>query len=152
MAIKKISEFDDTTQLSFQDLVITSWFDGVDVVSRKARLETVINAGTKTLRGFITQTGTSAPVITDIYGNYEDPSFTTAYVGVGHYTLDGFSGALGTSTHVRINTNALDYGQHIKTEVTGGDQLTIYTYDNTGANANGIMNIDGLVIEIITYL
>lgn len=152
MAIKKISEFDDTTQLSFQDLVITSWFDGVDVVSRKARLETVLNAGTKTFRGFISQVGTNAPVLTDIYNNYEDLSFTTAYVGVGEYSLDGFSGALGTSTHVRINTNALDYGQHIKTEVTGGDQLKIYTYDNTGANADSIMNIDGLVIEIITYI
>lgn len=152
MAIKKISEFDQTTQLSFQDLVITSWFDGVDVVSRKARLETVLNAGTKTFRAFISQVSTNAPVLTDIYNNYEDPSFTTAYVGVGEYSLDGFSGALGTSTHVRINTNALDYGQHIKTEVTGGDQLKIYTYDNTGANANGIMNIDGLVIEIITYI
>lgn len=152
MAIKKISEFDQTTSLTFQDLLITSWYDGTAFQTRRAEAQVVLNAGTKTFKGFISQTGTNAPITTDIYNSYEDPSFTTNYIGVGEYSLDGFSGALGTSTHVRINTNALDYGQHIKTEVTGGDQLKIYTYNNAGVLTNSIMNIDGLLIEVITYL
>lgn len=152
MAIKKISEFDETIELAFSDYVITSWFDGVDYISKKARIENLFAAGTKTYKGFISQTSTNAPLLTDVYNNYEDPSFTTNYIGVGEYSLDGFAGALGTSTHIRINTNALSYGEHIKTEVTGGDQLKIYTYDNAGTLTNAIMDIDGLFIEVITYL
>lgn len=152
MAIKKISEFDLVTELAADSLAVISWDNGTSLETRKAKLQDVQTAGTKTLKAFISQTGTNAPVLTGTYDSYADPSFTPNYIGVGEYSLDGFAGALGTSTHIRINTNALSYGQHIKTEVTGGDQLKIYTYNNAGALTNAIMDIDGLFIEVITYL
>lgn len=150
MAIKKISEFDDTTELAFSDLVITSWNDGVDYISKKARIDTVINAGTKTFRAFISQDDVSNPVMTEIYNGYIDTP-VAARVAVGEYKIEGFDNLLGTSTMIRINTNMLEAGHHIKTLVDTDNKILIYSYDDTGL-ADSVMNLEGLVIEVITYV
>lgn len=152
MAIKKISEFPSVDEIAFGDLFLTSFDNGTSFESRKIKAENILSAGTKVLRSFITQTGASAPALTGIKDTYADGTFTPNYSSTGIYTLNGFNGYLGVSTEVRINTNMLNYGEHIKTYVTSTDELTIETYDNTGTLANGIMDIDGLFIEIITYI
>lgn len=150
MAIKKISEFDQTTQLAFSDLAITSWNDGVDFISKKARIETVLNAGTKTFRAFISQDDVADPVTTEIYNGYTD-SPVAARVSTGTYKIEGFDNELGTSTAIRINTNMLSQGHHIKTIVDTNDKILIYTY-NGATLTDSIMNIDGLLLEVITYV
>lgn len=150
MAIKKISEFDQTTELAFSDLAITSWNDGVEFVSKKARIETVLNAGTKTLRAFISQDDVADPVLSTIYSGYTD-SPVAARVSTGTYKIEGFDNLLGTSTAIRINTNMLNQGHHIKTIVDTNDKILIYTY-NGATLTDSVMNLDGLLIEIITYV
>ena len=152
MAIKKISEFPPVYNIQLGDIFLTSWDDGTNWNSASIKAEDILAAGTKVLRGFITQSGASAPALTAVKDSYMDGAFTPNYSSTGIYTLNGFDGYLGVSTEVRINSNMLNYGEHIKTYVTSTDELTIETYDNTGTLADGIMNIDGLFIEIITYI
>jgi hypothetical protein len=150
MAIKKISEFDQTSQLAFSDLVITSWSDGVDFVSKRARLEVLLNAGTKTYRAFISQDDVADPLMTAIYNGYTDTPSATR-ISAGTYEIENFDNELGTSTAIRINTNMLSQGHHIKTIVDTNDKILIYTY-NGATLSDSIMNLDGLLIEIITYI
>ncbi|CAB4142110.1 hypothetical protein UFOVP425_47 [uncultured Caudovirales phage] len=150
MAIKKISEFDLITELAFLDLVITSWYDGVDYVSKKARIGDLLNAGTKTFKAFISQDDVADPVTTEIYNNHIDTP-VAARVSTGTYKMEGFDNLLGTSTAIRINTNMLSQGHHIKTVVDTDDKILIYTY-NGATLTDSVMNLDGLVIEVITYL
>jgi len=151
MAIKKISEFDEIVQLQLQDLVITSWYDGMLFTSKKARLENVLNAGTKTFKSFITQDGVADPVLSNvIYNNHVDTPIAVR-LAAGEYKLEGFDNLLGSFTTIRVNTNMIEQGYHIKTIVDTDDRILIYTYDNTTL-ADSIMNLDGLVIEIITYV
>lgn len=151
MAIKKISEFDEIVQLQLQDLVITSWYDGMLYTSKKARLENVLNAGTKTFKSFISQDDVADPVLSNvIYNNHIDTP-VAARIAVGEYKLEGFDNLLGTSTTIRINTNMLNQGHHIKTIVDTNDKILIYTY-NGATLTDSVMNLDGLLIEIITYV
>ena len=152
MAIKKISEFDLVTELVSDSLAVVSWDNGMSLETRRAKLQDIQTAGTKTFRAFISQTGTNDPVLTVIYNNYIDGSIIGNYSNVGEYTLDGFSGYLNNYTLVKLTNNVLPYGCHIQTVVTSTDQLTIYTFDNTGTQANDIMDISNLMIEIITYI
>lgn len=152
MAIKKISEFPPVDNIQLGDIFLTSWNDGTNWNSAYIKAEDILAAGTKVMTGFITQTGASAPSIGTIKDSYLDGTFTPNYSSTGIYTLNGFNGYLGIHTAVKINTAALNYGEHIKAYVTSADELTIETYDNTGTLANGIMDIDGLFIEIITYI
>ena len=152
MAIKKISEFTSVDEIALGDLFLTSFNNGVSFESRKIKAENILAAGTKVLRSFITQTGTSAPSLTAIKDSYADGAFTTDYVSTGEYTLSGFDNLLTASTVITINENALLYGERIVTKVTSTDEVLIKTYDDTGALADGIMDIDGLFIEIITYI
>ena len=150
MAIKKISEFDAIGLLASGDLLITSWNDGVDYVSKKARIDDVLNAGTRTYKAFISQDDVADPVTTEIYNNHIDTP-VAARVSTGTYKIEGFDNELGTSTAIRINTNMLSQGHHIKTIVDTNDKILIYTY-NGATLTDSIMNIDGLVIEVITYV
>jgi hypothetical protein len=153
MAIKKISEFPSVDYIELGDIFLTSFNNGTSFESRKIKAENILAAGTKVLRAFISQTGASAPSLTAlIKDSYADGTFTTDYVSTGEYTLSGFDNLLTASTVITINENALVYGERIVTKVTSTDEVLINTYDNTGALADGIMDIDGLFIEIITYI
>lgn len=150
MAIKKISEFDEIVQLQLQDLVITSWNNGVDYESKKARIEDVLTAGTKTYKAFISQDDVADPSLTFVYSSYTDTP-VAARVSTGTYKIEGFDNLLGTSTAIRINTNMLSQGHHIKTIVDTDDKILIYTY-NGATLTDSVMNLDGLLIEVITYV
>jgi hypothetical protein len=152
MAIKKISEFPPVDNIQLGDIFLTSWNDGTNWNSAYIKAEDILAAGTKVYRAFISQSGATAPTVTAVKDSYMDGAFTTDYVSTGEYTLSGFDNLLTPSTVVTINENALLYGERIVTKVTSTDEVLIKTYDNTGALADGIMDIDGLFIEIITYI
>jgi len=150
MAVKKISEFPQANNVNNLDLVLISQEDSGNYESKYAESSALRSIGAYTFVCGISQTGTSAPSLTDNFNNYGDSPVAT-YIGVGEYKITGFNNLLTPASHIEINTNAVGNGKWIKTERVDSDAIAIST-TSSGIAANGVMDVDGLYLKVTTYI
>jgi hypothetical protein len=150
MAVKKISEFPQANNVNNLDLVLISQEDSGNYVSKYAESSALRSIGAYTFVCGISQTGTSAPSLTDNFNNY-GVSPVASYIGVGEYEIAGFDNLLTTATHIEINLNALPTTDHIRTDYIDSDTIRIRT-TVSGTSANGVMNVNGLYLKVTTYI
>ena len=150
MAIKKISEFTQSNNVNNLDLVLISQEDTGNYVSKYAESSALRSIGCYTFVCGISQSGATAPNLTDNFNNYGS-SPVASYIGVGEYEIAGFDNLLTTATHIEINLNALSSTEHIRTDYIDSDTIRIRT-TASGTAANGVMNVNGLYLKVITYL
>lgn len=150
MAIKKISEFTQSNNVNNLDLVLISQEDSGNYVSKYAESSALRSIGCYTFVCGISQSGATAPNLTDNFNNYGS-SPVASYIGVGEYEIAGFDNLLTTATHIEINLNALSSTEHIRTDYIDSDTIRIRT-TASGTAANGVMNVNGLYLKVTTYL
>lgn len=150
MAIKKISEFTQSNNVNNLDLVLISQEDTGNYVSKYAESSALRSIGCYTFVCGISQSGATAPNLTDNFNNYGS-SPVASYVGAGDYLITGFNNLLTSATHIEINLNGLPYTDHVKTEYVDDDTISIVS-TSSGTATNGIMNVNGLYLKVITYL
>lgn len=149
--MKKFSDFPQATSLSSNDLLLISQFDGVSAYETKyitANLSESVNKLEFIVR--IQQTGTSAPTITVIKDDFND-TYTTSYLAVGRYRIDGFSGDLDADVEVSVNTNRLAAGNFIEARYFSATQILIDTVNNTLTPTNGLLP-QGTYIRVTKYI
>ena len=103
----------------------------------------------KVWKCFITQTGTSAPVITVVNNTLGAGTITSTYNGLGDYTLSGFGTAITVNTTVERSFNIASYlntGSAIRLDA---DSIGVYTMAS-GTNADGILDPSYPYVNIIT--
>lgn len=150
MAIKKISEFTQSNNVNNLDLVLISQEDSGNYVSKYAESSALRSIGCYTFVCGISQSGATAPNLTDNFNNYGS-SPVASYIGVGEYEIAGFDNLLTTATHIEINLNALSSTEHIRTDYIDSDTIRIRT-TASGIAANGVINVNGLYLKVTTYL
>jgi hypothetical protein len=150
MAVKKISEFPQANNVNNLDLLLISQEDSGNYISKYVEGSTLRSVGAYTFVCKIDQTGTSAPNLTDNFNNYGSTPVAT-YIGVGEYEISGFDNLLTTATHIEINLNALPTTDHIRTDYIDSNTIRIRT-TSSGTPTNGVMNLNGLYLKVITYI
>jgi hypothetical protein len=115
----------------------------------KATVQDIANFGGKVWKCFITQTGTSAPVITVLVNTLGAGTITPAYTGVGYYTLSGFGTALTSSTTIEPNFNIPSYLNTGVAVFIDADSFAVYT-QASGTNDDDILDVSAPYAYTIT--
>lgn len=105
-------------------------------------------------KALITQTGTNAPVLTEIE-NSLGVTVTSNYLGVGGYTLSGFSGLLTGDIEISLLKNTVA-GEYAVSTLVSSSVLSIetgdYATDTTAFTPkDGVLDTLGNSITIIKY-
>jgi len=149
--MKKFSEFTQATNLTDQDLLLISQYDGVSAYETKyitANLAESVSK--KEFIARIDQSGVTAPNITVIKDDFGD-TYTTVYSSTGDYVLQGFNSELTSDVEIYINTNNLNAGEYVKTFYNAVNEVKIQTFDNGLSAADSVL-IAGTYIHVIQYL
>ena len=149
--MKKFSEFTQATSLTNADLLLISQWDGVSAYETKyitANLAESVDK--KEFIARIQQTGTSAPVITVIKDDFGG-TYTTVYLAVGRYNVDGFNNELDADVEVSFNTNRLAAGNYVEARYFDSNTVIIDTVNNTLTPTNGLLP-QGTYIRVTKYL
>ena len=99
-------------------------------------------------KALITQTGTSAPVLT-IIENSLGVTITPNYIGVGTYTLTGFATLITGNYEINANYIINGTGLEFLTFDASTSQITIATIEG-GVNTNGLI-LAGSSITVTIY-
>jgi hypothetical protein len=149
--MKKFSEFTQATNLTNDDLLLISQWDGVSAYETKyitANLAESVSK--KEFIARIEQVGVLAPNITVIKDDFGG-TYVTAYNGVGEYVLQGFNSELTTGfEEVQVNVNSLAVNSILRTQITNVNEVTIFTYDLAGLPVDGV--IPSAHIHVTKYL
>ena len=149
--MKKFSEFPQATSLTDSDLLLISQYDGVSAYETKyitANLAESVSK--KEFIARIEQSLTNAPTITVVKDDFGD-TYTTAYVTVGRYQIDGFNNELDADVEVSVNTSKMALGNYISAKYLDADSVQIDTADNTLTSANTLIT-QGTYIRVTKYL
>lgn len=101
----------------------------------------------------VTQTGTSAPVITDPYTNVTGLTMSPAYVGVGSFTLTQSGSFINNSVRTRVTFKQLiaTVPGFVEAHYTTGfpqNKITLKTFNTSFVAANDIL-AGYLYVEIL---
>lgn len=106
--------------------------------------------GTILWKGQLVQTSTNAPVITE-YVNIAGLTVTSAYGGVGSYTLLGFNSLLTGNIEVTFSRN-IPADEDITVQVATNSILLVETYNSFGTvSADDIIDANFNVITVTAY-
>jgi hypothetical protein len=146
--LKEVTTIDKVT-----DLVIFEKGSSVPKRIKKTNFDSTASdiLGYTSYSMLLTQTGTNAPVKTDLSGNCSGISFS--YNGVGYYTCTG----TGLFT---LNKTQIVFGQVYNIQVTSDNRISVdsvelglnsfefNTFDSTGTAANAILANTMLEIKV----
>lgn len=97
----------------------------------------------------LSQSGTSAPSVSNVFENSLNGAYVWTRSGVGNYTLT-ISGqpALTTKTHVMISQGVSTIGGFLLVSVVSDGVINFNTYDDVGNLSDDILNSANLEIRV----
>jgi len=96
--------------------------------------------GGKVWKCFITQTGTSAPVVTVLINTLGAGTITSTYDSTGYYTLSGFGTSLTSSTSIEARFEIPSYLNTGGAVRIDADSFAVYT-QASGTNTDDILDV-----------
>lgn len=146
--LKEVTTLDKVT-----DLVIFEKGDSTPKRIKKINFDSTASdiLGYTSYSMLLTQTGTNAPVKTDLSGNCSGISFS--YNGVGYYTCTGTGLFTINKTqiffgHVYNISITADNRISVDTDELGLNSFEFNTFDATGTTANAILSKTSLEIRV----
>jgi secreted trypsin-like serine protease len=150
--MKSFSQFTQATDLTNDDLLLISQWDGVSAYETKyINANLCESVSKKEFIAMIEQTGTSAPTLTIKKDDFND-TYTTQYMGIGQYEIYGFGNTLTGDEEMTVNISSVLQDRKILISNTAADTIYIETLDNTNAYANNIIGqVSKTYIHVIQY-
>jgi len=145
----RIQDLTSLTSLNDNDLVVVDDYQSAGVYTTKkitvANLKSELGLPSTYLYGFITQTGTDAPVLT-ILKNTLGITPTTSYNNVGDYTIDFATATLNTNTIVTLGTSGF-YSYTLQASYSNSTTIALKSYRSTTKYDGAFTNVP-IKIEI----
>jgi hypothetical protein len=149
--MKSFSQFPQATDLTNDDLLLISQWDGFSsYVTKYVTANLCESVSKKEFIAMIEQTGTSAPTITIIKDDFND-TYTSLYSAVGSYEISGFNNELLGDEEIYVNTNNLQIGTFIRTTGAATNVVYIDTADSSFAPSDNVISAN-TYIRVTKYL
>ena len=150
--MKSFSQFTQATDLTNDDLLLISQWDGVSAYETKyINANLCESVSKKEFIAKIEQVGTGAPTLTIKKDDFND-TYTTQYMAVGQYEIYGFGNILTADEEMYINISSVLQDRKVLISNIAPDTIRIETLNDTNALANDILSaVARTYIHVIQY-
>jgi hypothetical protein len=150
--MKSFSQFTQATDLTNDDLLLISQWDGVSAYETKyINANLCESVSKKEFIAMIEQTGTSAPTLTIKKDDFND-TYTTSYIAVGVYEIVGFGNILTGDEEMNINSASLIEDRFVNISNQAADTIAVKSFDGTATATDGILGgASKTYIHVIQY-
>jgi hypothetical protein len=151
--MKSFSQFPQATDLTNDDLLLISQWDGFSsYVTKYVTANLCESVSKKEFICQISQFSTNAPIITIIKDDFND-TYTTSYSSVGVYLIQGFDSDLLGDEEMYINMASIEQGCSVIINNQAVNEIRIQTFDSSISPSDSkLSGISTTYLHVIKYL